>query len=1125
MRNTFFPGPALAALALAVSACQGSQAPTPPEPPPVITAFAADKTQVTAGAAVKLSFTTERATEVELLDPAGNRVTVTGDASAGEATVNPTETSFYALRASGPGGRASAVVQVAVNEGLREVFIVVVPGEIESGQEVTLAWAALGGSGITVRDASGQTLSTDESGSRTLKLDRSTSFELRATGLLGPLSATANVKVRPVIRRFVGVPPAARQGGTIELQWQTLGAESVKVTEATFGEVATVTSPAAVDDGTLLFQVPSDFNADAGLLPDGGTPFSRPVPDNFPLEFTLTAATSSPPQAVTSALRSYVRDGPLITTFDVPAFGTQARPATVRWTLANAHRAEILLDGAPVFSTAPPASANASFTIPSLNADVQVTLVAYDFNGLSVRQTKLLRVAKAPKVNTFTLPGAVSSGGTPATAMWTTSNATTVIIRLKNGPVEFETQIAAMVSAGMTSLRPSRTTTYVLEAYNAAGDKDTLEKTITVSTPVNATASPSPTAPNSFVTLTWDVSGLAPLDVIGIPAEPPLSMTGSTGFVDIHGSPDAKALVYPASNDATLGFSVPFGFTFPVAGVPVSTFSASTNGFLTFGSLTAATAQNENFKGTTNLPAFQMVAPFWDDLDLLNDGAVEWMLEGQSFPRRLIVQWTNAHIAGDPSTAMTFQVQLFESGEIRFEYQSLTGTKATGESATVGVWLGAQILAGQFSFNTASLSNGLQISWFTNGAPAGTRGVVVGNSSLSLGFYYKTQQGQYGWVSVPVRVFGTNSVVVNEVMSVPALGVTEGQYVELYNATGHDEDLGGLEVSAASAPGMTFTIPPDTQVATNGYLVIGQSQVMADNGGAPVDLAYGTALPIASIDSISVKVIGSLTPDGGPTNPFNVNTYTWDAGVLGASQQRDTALGNFGTCMRSQMYGTAGSLGTPGALNESCFAYTLTSIPVAYEDISGIPGAGPLFSTTFWDSNISNALTLEAPFVYFGDGGITQVKVSCNGFVTTGITETNSGNSNKAAPSTSTPVGVIAPFWDDLQQNSMLTGAGSNVYMARSGNDRTVVQWKQASIFSSGTALLDFEVKLFDNGVIEFHYGDLVDTNATQADAGRALGGSATAWIESPDGKSALPISINQPTLRPFSAYRYTPKP
>lgn len=1122
MRNKFVQGVAMAAVATALSAsltgCPTPPAPTPPEVPPVITSFTADKTQVTAGTAVKLSFTAERATEVELLDQAGNRITLSGDANAGDATVNPTETSFYVLRARGNGGRDSAFVQVAVNEGLKQVFLVAVPADIEAGQTVTVAWSALGGSGISLRDASGTTLSMAESGSLDLQPSKSTTYELRATGLLGPLTATAPVKVRPVVKSFTATPPAARQGQTLTFAWKTAGADSVRLTEATLGEIVTISSQAVVDDGTFDVTIPLDFNADAGPLPDGGMAPPRPVPDNYPLSFTLTAQTATPPQSASAQLQTFVRDGPGITTFDAPAFVTEMKPVVVRWTTSGAHRAELQLDGATVFSTVPPASADRSFTIPALTADVNVTLVVYDFNGLAVRQTKTVKVARAPKVNTFMVPMSLATGGSPVTAMWTTMNATLVVIRSKNGPAEYETTLAAMVNAGMTSLRPARTTTYVLEAYNAAGDKDVLERTVNVTTPVNTSVTPNPTAPASLVQVTWDVGGANPADVVGIPAEPPMSIAGSTAFFDIETNPAATKLNFSGTNDASATFTTGFGFSVPIVGTPVSTFTASTNGVLVLGSTAFGPATNVNLKGTMNLPSAstQFVAPFWDDLDLLNTGAVHWLIEGTSFPRRLIVQWSKVHRAGDPQTDLTFQVQLYESGEIRFEYLTLTGANAQGGDATVGIWLGPQVFVGQFSFNTPSLSDALGLQWFTNGPSTGARSITVGNQSLSLGFFYKTVQNAWVWVPVNVRVFGVNSVIVNEVMPQAATGVAEGQYVELYNATGFDQDFGGLELSTVSAPMMTFVIPPNTNVAANDYLVLGQTTTSANNGDAPVDVAFGAALSIGASDTASVKVLNPTLPDGGTAPPLTLGSFGWTASTPGTAVQRDPALGGgIPACMKTRTYGSAGSFGTPGAENESCFPYTLTAIPVAFEDITTEP---PLFSTSFWDTTATN-ITLPMPFTYFGVTS-TSLRVCSNGWLSTRSGESSTNQANKTAPGSTTPIGTIAPFWDDLDGHATIPLTTSNAFSKRFSDHHTIL-WNRAELGSELGSAVDVEAKLFDDGRIEFHYGNM--TNRPGGD--QASGSSATVWIEAPDGGMALPVSINQPLIAPNTAWRFTPKP
>ena len=212
---------ALAALALLfTAACNTTRVGPPPPAPPVIKTFSADLATISMGDAVKLSFTTEGANDFSLIDQSGTSIPITGSVTEGSATVMPTKTSFYVLRVSGDGGKDSAFVQVAVNEGLKQVFLIAVPTEIASGESVELVWSALGGTHISVKDSSGTTVSTEEAGTKSAAPEKTTTWTLRADGPAGVMSATARVTVRPVIKEFTASPPAARQGQKIRLQWR-----------------------------------------------------------------------------------------------------------------------------------------------------------------------------------------------------------------------------------------------------------------------------------------------------------------------------------------------------------------------------------------------------------------------------------------------------------------------------------------------------------------------------------------------------------------------------------------------------------------------------------------------------------------------------------------------------------------------------------------------------------------------------------------------------------------------------------------------------------------------------------------------------------------------------------------
>ena len=144
---------------------------------------------------------------------------------------------------------------------------------------------------------------------------------------------------------------------------------------------------------------------------------------------------------------------------------------------------------------------------------------------------------------------------------------------------------------------------------------------------------------------------------------------------------------------------------------PAGDFSLGGNGGLIAG--------HGNYLPDTNtaLPASTLAAtslallPFWDDL---NSGTV-YVAQGtfNSIPT-LIVQWQNRphyDVAGE----VTFQVQVFQSGPVHFRYvypDVVFGNTAydAGSSATVGYQVNSTT-ALQFSFHTASLSNGLVLDY------------------------------------------------------------------------------------------------------------------------------------------------------------------------------------------------------------------------------------------------------------------------------------------------------------------------------------------------------------------------------------------------------------------------------
>lgn len=1144
----------LLALIVPAIACRPPDKPKPPPDPPAITSLTVDKQSIRRGEMVTFSFTVERAQSIELVDQTGANVSVAFDelSGVGSAKASPDRTTFYVLRAEGEGGRDTSFVQVAVDSGLQSVFLVVVPQQVKPGQRVDLIWSAAGGRNVRLM-AGTMMLSSMESGSATDTPMRSTTYTLsgeRSDGSLSTQSAT--VTVVPQIDSFTATPPAAKPGEKITLAWKTSGAEQVAIAEDTFGAIVSTTTDVAM--GTAEFIVPAFF-ADAGMfdagatdpdagLEDGGTdggvdagPPLPPVPvvrDGFPLRFTLTASTAMPNQQTQRTASARVGQGPVIDLFDAPAFGTRGRPLSLAWRTTGAARIELQANGLPFYTPLAGVNTTGSFKVGNFSADTTFTLVAYDFNGLQVSSAKLVRAVAPPRIISFTVPPAAPTATMRITATWMTADATFLLLRLKGGPAFFREDGVNAVANGTTQFTVPMKGTYVFEAYNAAGDKAVEERLIDVAAPIQFTINPELLARGELTTMTWDVGNLSANDMPGLLNPPPAVVTNPTAFDDITTAPTARQLFFANRDDGTATITLPNGFVFPFATRQARQLTVSTNGFVAITGSANALPTNADLSdvGYSGPP---LLAPFWDDLELGADGRVLWNLDEATMPRRLTISWHKVKRVGAMGSDLTFQVQLFETGKFLFAWEVLDGPGADGSDATIGAIDAVEAYQGLVSFNSstaAELAVDTERVWFSgNLESAGQRQIRVRGPSV-LGFVVETPTER-----IPVygraRGFGPSDVIINEALPAPLQIVPSGQWVEFFNPGEAELDLAGLRLESGSGGAMgAFVLPADTVVTPGGYFVVGQSTDPALNGDAGVRLEWGAgAVPLALPDSVRL-VLPTPLSDGGT---LVVSRLVWgglnvllpdgglapDGGVeRGTSVQVDEGLRTRAgfQCPRSVSFGTPAQTGTPGRANEACFPYVVTEIPVDFVDVSA--SSTPLFSVDSfneWDAEVVTQAI--APFPYFGQP-YTTLHISTNGWLSV-VPTTSSADSNKTRPTTSEPFGTIAPFWDDLANNLTLPSTTSNAFVSRRPNF-TVVQWNRVDHWSFivNNDEMTFEVKLFDNGVIEFHYGAMISGTTSNF----ANGNSATRWIENPEGTAALPISVNQPTVLPNTAFRFTPR-
>lgn len=159
--------------------------------------------------------------------------------------------------------------------------------------------------------------------------------------------------------------------------------------------------------------------------------------------------------------------------------------------------------------------------------------------------------------------------------------------------------------------------------------------------------------------------------------------------------------------DDTYTGPINLGFVFPFYTNTYSQVYLSTNGFVSFA---VGSWEYANQPIPQLGPPNNFIAPYWDDLYIEssgpNAGHIYYQSIGASPNAQFVVEWSHVKPLGY-SVYMTFEVILNETGEIWFQYQSLS--TMTGSSATVGIENSDGTVGVPYSYNTAALTDGLAV--------------------------------------------------------------------------------------------------------------------------------------------------------------------------------------------------------------------------------------------------------------------------------------------------------------------------------------------------------------------------------------------------------------------------------
>jgi hypothetical protein len=628
---------------------------------------------------------------------------------------------------------------------------------------------------------------------------------------------------------------------------------------------------------------------------------------------------------------------------------------------------------------------------------------------------------------------------------------------------------------------------------------------------VTVTQSPPTALDGQNVTLTPSTAGAV---LYGFP-HGQVTTASRASFIDIAGT-GQKVL----ETGSTVTSVAPNFSTWLWGTRQTGALTISSAGWMAWGAAAAVNSSNLTLPSTSSTAAPFLIAPFWDALTLTANSGVYWQLVGEAPEQVLVVQWDRLQVGTSTTTEVTFQAQVHQAGTVSFHYKTMTLTSGY-TSFTIGLQDGTRTLAVTRSGTPASDS---AVYFFS---PVADPVEFRARAGTRWGGFVKTGTG-YALVSQAARVVRVpDDLLLTELMFNPAPTVPQGQYLEVLNRTANPMDLSGWRIGQGASQ---FEVPAGFVLAPNAPAVIGASTDPEQNDDAGVALAWGSSLALRtdggtlSLGTADASVSFSYAPfpDAGAGVSLNVDPQPY-AFRTGIGLDSCPSTPTFGSQSPPQQ-GTPGSLGTCGN-----FPYAGQSIPVAYKDISGT--GTPLFGTTgdqddqYTTVLIADAGTLPMPTAFGAPR--PAVQVSTNGWLSFNQ-GTSAGSSNKTLPSTSEPLGTVAPFWDDLETRPT-TVTGSNVYWQRfaAGEDPVtpdahwVFQWHRATYFSTTTPDdLNFQVKLFENGTIEYHYAAMTSGSADNY----ALGGGATVWLENPAGTQALVRSLNQPVVQPNSAYRFSPR-
>jgi phospholipase C len=395
---------------------------------PTIT-LTADKTSITAGQTVTLSWSANRADSVSFNNGLG---TLTG--SGGSLKVTPTQTTTYTATATGSGGTATASVTITVGAVAQVgISLTANPININPGGASTLTWTSQNANTVVISPSIGQVATN---GTVNVSPSQTTTYTATATGTDGSQqSASATVTIAPTLV-FTATPNPVDEGGFVKLQWSASNATSLSCTPNLNDD----------DDGP-------------NLAMSGTISFVALKPQTFVMTATGPGGTTSQTVAIQVNKKT-----PTITLTADKASILAGQTVTLSW---SAHLADtVSFDNGLGTLTG---SGGSLKVTPTQTTTYTATATGYGGTATASVTITVAAIAQVG-VSLTANPININSGGA-STLTWTSQNANTVVISPDIGPVATD---------GTVNVSPSQTTTYTATATGADGSQQSANVTVTV---------------------------------------------------------------------------------------------------------------------------------------------------------------------------------------------------------------------------------------------------------------------------------------------------------------------------------------------------------------------------------------------------------------------------------------------------------------------------------------------------------------------------------------------------------------------------------------------------------------------------------------------------------------------